>query len=292
MPKLDNEHQYCIICGHDELIPLERYKSAHLCQCLRCNLIFSDLKPSSQEIETLQKQIKWKDHITEDAYRRYTHILDRFEHFRKNNRILDLDCSHGEFLEMAKERGWEVYGTADTKEALEICRAKGLEMYAGALQTEVFQDEYFDIVCVRNVLEHITNPNEELTKINRIIRSGGLAYVTTPNFNSYLRYRLKEKYSIISYPLRLVYYTRGPLKRLFRQNGFKVLETESTGVSISKRKIIRARTKVPITEESDFIEWEENGKESKYSRFQRRNLSPIFSFFGIGDFLKGWFTKP
>lgn len=292
MPKLDNEHQYCIICGHDELIPLERYKSAHLCQCLRCNLIFSDLKPSSQEIETLQKQIKWKDHITEDAYRRYTHILDRFEHFRKNNRILDLDCSHGEFLEMAKERGWEVYGTADTKEALEICRAKGLEMYPGALQTEVFQDEYFDIVCVRNVLEHITNPNEELTKINRIIRSGGLAYVTTPNFNSYLRYRLKEKYSIISYPLRLVYYTRGPLKRLFKQNGFKVLETESTGVSISKRKIIRARTKVPITEESDFIEWEENGKESKYSRFQRRNLSPIFSFFGIGDFLKGWFTKP
>lgn len=292
MPKSDNEHQYCILCGNDELIPLEQYKAAYLCQCLRCNLVFSDQRPSTEEIEVLQKQKKWKDHITEDAFRRYSHILDRFEHFRKNNCILDLDCSHGEFLEMAKERGWEVYGTADTKEALELCRSKGLEMYEGAFNTENFEEERFDVVCMRNVLEHVIDPNEKIKQIRRIVRSGGLVYATTPNFNSFLRFRLKEKYSMISYPLRLVYYTRGPFKRLFKQNDFKVLETEAAGVSFSKRKIVRAKTQIPITEESDFIEWEENGKESKASRFQRRNLSPVFSFLGIGDFLKGWFVKP
>lgn len=292
MPKQDTEHLYCILCGNDELIPLERYKEAYLCQCLNCNLVFSDQKPSQEEIELLQTRQKWKEHITEDTQRRYSHILDRFEHFRKNNRLLDLDCSHGEFLEMAKERGWKVYGTADTTESLEICREKGLEMYEGSLKTEIFAEESFDIVCMRNVLEHLVHPNEEIQKIRRIVRSGGLVYVTTPNFNSFLRYRLKEKYSIISYPLRLVYYTRGPFKKLFRQNDFKVLETEATGVSFSKRKIIRARKQIPITEESDFIEWEENGKESRFSRFQRRNLGPVFSFLGIGDFLKGWFIKP
>lgn len=292
MPKQDKEHLYCILCGHDELIPLERYSKAYLCQCLKCNLVFSDQKPSREEIDLLQIKRKWKEHITQDTQRRYAHILDRFEHFRKNNRILDLDCSHGEFLEMAKERGWKVYGTADTEESLELCRSKGLEMFEGSLNTAIFAEDSFDIVCMRNVLEHIVNPNEELQKIRKIVRSGGLVYVTTPNFNSFLRYRLKEKYSIISYPLRLVYYSRGPFKRLFRQNDFKILETEATGVSFSKRKIVRARTQVPITEESDFIEWEENGKESWFSRFQRRNLSPVFSLFGIGDFLKGWFIKP
>lgn len=292
MPDLNSEYLYCILCGNDELIPLERYKDAHLCQCLKCNLVFSTQQPGSEEIEVLQKQKKWKDHITQGAYRRYSHILDRFEHFRKNNRILDLDCSHGEFLEMAKERGWKVYGTADTKEALELCRNKGLEMYEGSFNTEIFAEESFDIVCARNVLEHLTNPNEEVSKIRKIIRSGGLLYVTTPNFNSFLRFRLREKYSIISYPLRLVYYTRGPFKRLFKQNDFKVLETEASGVSISKRKVLRARIQPPITEESDFIEWEENKKESWFSLFQKKNLNPVFSFFGIGDFLKGWFIKP
>lgn len=291
MPNLENEHQYCILCGNDELIPLERYQAAHLCQCLKCHLVFSIRKPTLEQIELLQKRKKWKEHITHDAHRRYSHILDRFEHFRKNNRILDLDCSHGEFLEMAKKRGWEVYGTADTQEALELCKEKGLEMYEGALKTEIFAEESFDIVCMRNVLEHVSSPNEEIQKIHRILRTGGLLYATTPNFNSFLRFRLKEKYSIISYPLRLVYYTRRPFKRLFRQNNFKVFETEASGVSISIRKIALAKKQVPITEESDFIEWEEGGKESWFSRFQRRNLSPIFSFFGIGDFLKGWFIK-
>lgn len=292
MPKLSSEHQYCILCGNDELIPMERYKAAHLCQCLKCHLVFSSQQPTSNEIELLQKSKKWKDHITDDAYRRYTHILDRFEHFRKNGRILDLDCSHGEFLEMAKERGWAVYGTADTKEALELCRSKGLEMYEGAMNVEIFAENSFDIVCARNILEHITNPNEEIKKIKRIIRSGGLLYVTTPNFNSFLRFRLREKYSIISYPLRLVYYTRRPFKRLFKINDFKIMETEASGVSISKRQIARAKSTVPITEESDFIEWDEGIKESWFSRFQKKNLNPIFSFFGIGDFLKGWFVKP
>lgn len=292
MPKLENEHQYCILCGHDELIPLERYKKAHLCQCLRCNLVFSDVKPSANEIKELQTQQKWKEHITEDTRRRYSHIFDRFEHFKSNNRILDLDCSHGEFLEMAKERGWDVYGTADTEKSLEICRSKGLEMYEGALNTDIFADDSFDIVCMRNVLEHVTNPDEEIKKIWRIVRSGGLVYATTPNFNSYLRYRLRERYSIISYPLRLVYYSRSPFKKLFKQNNFKVLETEASGVSYSKRKIAMAKSQVPLTEESDFIEWEESGKETKFSRFQRKNLGPVFSFFGIGDFLKGWFVKP
>lgn len=290
MPNSNREHLNCILCGHDELLPLERYQNAFLCQCLKCDLIFSDQKPTADEIEKLQKRIKWKDHITPEAYKRYSHILDRFEHFRSNGRILDLDCSHGEFLEMAKERGWNVVGTADTKEALEICKSKGLEMIEGALNLETFEEGSFDIVCARNIIEHSQTPNEVVQKIHRILRSGGLAYVTTPNFNSFLRFRLKEKYSIISYPLRLVYFTRPTFKKLFKQNDFKILETEATGVSISKRKLAQAKSQAPLTEESDFIESNEN--ESWFSKFQKRNLSPVFSFFGIGDYLKGWFIKP
>lgn len=291
MQNSKGEHTHCLLCGSDELIPMDRYSAAHLCQCLKCDLVFSALIPTSKAISELQTNQKWKEHITIDTKRRYEHLLDRFEHFRKNGRLLDLDCSHGEFLELAKSRGWEVYGTADRKDALELCRSKGLEMVEGALHLEGFDENFFDIVCGRNILEHIPNPNEEIRKIRRVIRSGGLMYVTTPNFNSYLRYRLREKYSMISYPLRLVYYSRSTFKRLFKQNGFKTLETEASGVSVGKRKVTRARIALPLTEESDFIEWDEK-PESWFMRYQRKNFAPVFSFFGIGDILKGWFIKP
>lgn len=285
------EHLHCILCGHDELIPLERYKSAHLCQCLKCNLVFSTNKPTAEEIDLLQKNIKSKDRITKDVYKRYSYILDRFENFRKNNRLLDLDCNHGEFLEMAKERGWKVFGTSDTEESLSTCREKGLEMYKGSLNLEHFEENYFDVICARNILEHITEPNIALTKINKIVRKGGVLYVTTPNFNSYLRYRLKEKYSIISYPLRLVYYSKKPFKRLFKQNGFKVLETEAPWVSISKIFLSRAKTQTPITEKSEFSEEDKEILEGRFYRLLKIILKPLLSFLGLGDYLKGWFIK-
>lgn len=289
MPNL--EHLHCIVCGHDELIPLDRYKSAHLSKCLNCNLVFSTTKPSTEEIELLQKNIKSKDRITKDAYKRYSYILDRFENFRKNNRLLDLDCDHGEFLEMAKERGWEVFGTSDTEESFNACSERGLDMYLGSLNLEHFEENYFDVICARNILEHIIDPNKKLSKINTILRKGGVLYATTPNFNSYLRYRLKEKYSIISYPLRLVYYTRKSFKRLFKQNGFKALDTKAPWVSISKTFVSKAKTQTPITEKSEFNEEDKGMLNWRYYRFLKKLLNPILSLLGLGDYLKGWFVK-
>ncbi|MCO5258662.1 MAG: class I SAM-dependent methyltransferase [Crocinitomicaceae bacterium] len=286
-----NEILHCIVCGHNELMPLDRYKKAHLCMCLNCNLVFSTLKPNKEEIEHLQKQVKSKDPITKDSIKRYNHILDRFESYRKNNRLLDLDCNHGEFLMMAKERGWYVYGTSDTEESFETCANKGLNMHFGSLKLENFEDNYFDIVCARNILEHITDPNEEVKKIKRIIRKKGLLYATTPNFNSYLRYRLKENYSLISYPLRLVYYSRKPFKKLFKQNGFRVLETEDPWVSISSIFVTRAKTQVPLTEKSEFNDEDKSLLGRRYRKFVKRTLGPVLSFLGLGDYLKGWFVN-
>lgn len=288
---INSEILHCVVCGHNELIPLDRYKDAHLCQCLNCSLVFSTQKPSHEELENEQKKLKRKDRITKDAIKRYHHILDRFEGYRKNNRLLDLDCNHGEFLQMAKERGWYVYGTSDTEESYNECVEKGLNMFKGSLKLDDFEDNYFDVVCARNILEHLTEPNEEIKKIKRIIRRKGLLYATTPNFNSYLRYRLKEKYSLISYPLRLVYYSRKPFKRLFRQNGFKVLETEAPWVSISNIFVSRAKTQVPLTEKSEFNEEDKNLLGKRYRRFIKRTLNPVLGFLGFGDYLKGWFVK-
>jgi 2-polyprenyl-3-methyl-5-hydroxy-6-metoxy-1,4-benzoquinol methylase len=66
-------------------------------------------------------------------------------------------------LEVAKRKGWEVYGTEYTDEAVAICAAKGINMIKGKLNPAHYAAESFDIITSFEVIEHINNPNEELS---------------------------------------------------------------------------------------------------------------------------------
>ena len=282
-------HENCIICGSADLLPLERYNKMYLWQCLECDQVFSVRIPTEDEIARLQTPFKKKDRITSNSLRRYSSILDRFEKFRQTNCVLDVDCTHGEFMALAKDFAWDVYGTADTEQAIASCESKGLKMHLGSYDFTHYPDEYFDIICLRNVLEMHLNPLEIIEQAKRTLRKGGVIYVTTPNFNALLRYRLGERYILFNYPLRLTYYTKKTLRKVFKMQGFKVFETETTGIPLSARKFAGATQNVPQTEESqDKII---NHKESWFMRSRSMAVNSVLSFFGLGNFIKGWFVK-
>ena len=116
------------------------------------------------------------------------------------------------FFEIASKRGWEVYGTEYTKDAINICKSKGINIQEGKLNPQNYLVEEFDVITSFEVLEHINNPIEEISNFYKILRKGGLVYLTTPNFNSVSRFYLKSDYNIITYPEHLSYYTTRTLK--------------------------------------------------------------------------------
>ena len=124
------------------------------------------------------------------------------------------------------------------------------------------------------------------------MRKGGLVYVTTPNFNSLLRYRLKEKYNVIAYPEHLSYYTPKTLKKVFRNAGFKTQKIQSTGISLSRLKSSKGKsTEAPISEHST-DETLRNQAESKwYFKIAKNIVNSALTATGKGDSLKGWFIK-
>ena len=61
-------------------------------------------------------------------------------------------------------------------------------------------------------------------------------YLTTPNFNCYLRFHLKADYNVIVYPEHLTYYTKRTLKKILREQGFKAVKVLTTGISITRLK--------------------------------------------------------
>jgi 2-polyprenyl-3-methyl-5-hydroxy-6-metoxy-1,4-benzoquinol methylase len=224
--------------------------------------------------------------------KRYNELLDKFESYRKNNKILDLGCGLGFFLEEAKKRGWEVFGTEIGDIQAKTCIKKGIKIYNGIIDISDFDAEMFDVVTSIEVIEHINNPNIELNTINYILRKGGLAYITTPNFNSLLRFKLKSSYNVINYPEHLSYYTPNTLNKLFSNHGFKALKIQTTGISLTRFKTSSGKSSQKIISPKSDDERIRNKIDNRwYLSKIKKIINNTLTILGKGDTIKGFFIK-
>ncbi|MFA6537249.1 MAG: class I SAM-dependent methyltransferase [Patescibacteria group bacterium] len=113
----------------------------------------------------------------------------------RGKKILDLGCGNGLFLYNLQKYGkFEVCGVEMSDFAAEQARTKlGLDVRTGTLANNVFLDNFFDIITLNHVLEHLPNPREILLELKRILKSGGVIMLTTPNAKSFLA-RIFGKY--------------------------------------------------------------------------------------------------
>lgn len=288
MPQQTN----CIICNSDKLTTLLGYEKAHLCQCDSCDLVFARKTPSAEELNTYYKNYGTNNYLSPLTIKRYNELLDTFEHFRKTSKILDVGCGIGYFLIEAKKRGWEVYGTELSIESADICLDKGINIEKGVLNAENYEPQMFDIITSFEVIEHINNPLIELEHFNAILRRGGLVYVTTPNFNSMLRYRLKAAYNIITYPEHLTYYTPKTLQTVFELSGFEKLKIETTGISLTRLRTSTGKSNQEIISAKSDDEKIRNRMDNKrHLKFMKKVINSTLTVLGLGDSLKGWFMK-
>jgi 2-polyprenyl-3-methyl-5-hydroxy-6-metoxy-1,4-benzoquinol methylase len=285
-------HNACLVCGSMKLTKLKGYEKTYLCKCGSCNFVFAQKIPTLDELEKHYEGYGRNDYLSPITIKRYHEILDRFEPFKKSGKLLDVGCGIGYFLEVAKSRGWEVYGTEFTDEAIEICQSKGISMKKGILNPNDFELESFDIITSFEVIEHINNPREELANFYKLLRKGGMVYVTTPNFNSLLRYRLKSNYNVIVYPEHLSYYTPKTLKKVYNLSGFKTRKVEATGISLTRLKTSKGTSNQELISETSDDEVLRNKFESKwYLKAAKNTINGVLTFLGKGDSLKGEFIK-
>lgn len=286
---MNNLHTSCLLCQSKDLHPLpEAYEHAYLVQCNSCGLVFGSRIPTQEELQAHYAQYPRNTSISPVTVKRYEALLEKMEPWRKTNKILDVGCGDGHFLETAKRKGWDVYGTEFTDEAIASCRAKGISMFKGSIQDYDVTD-HFDVITSFEVLEHINDGREHVRKIHSLLRPGGLFYFTTPNFNSLSRKRLGGKWNVIEYPEHLTYYTASTITRLLAEAGFKKLGVLTTGFSPQRFQLSKGTaTRSGNSDESLRIAIEEKA----HLRFAKNVANGLLNLFRAGDTLKGFFTKP
>ncbi|MEP7128066.1 MAG: class I SAM-dependent methyltransferase [Chitinophagales bacterium] len=288
----ESKHERCLLCNNPALKALARYSMHHLVECEHCGFVFAGMIPDTSTLLRHYEGYGRRNYLSPITVKRYRELLVEFEKFRNQNRIIDVGCGIGFFLDVAKETGWNVFGTEYTDEAIRICREKGISMQQGVLNAGNYEPGSFDVITSFEVMEHINNPVEEVQKFQVLLRTGGLVYVTTPNFNSLSRLLLKEKWNVIAYPEHLSYYTTTTLKKLFKDAGFSVFKIQTTGVSITRAKTSLSISKQAfVSATSDDEKLRRTIESSRLMRNLKSAANKTLSLFNSGDTIKATFIK-
>jgi 2-polyprenyl-3-methyl-5-hydroxy-6-metoxy-1,4-benzoquinol methylase len=288
----NREHKNCLICQGFDLKPLTGFEQHHLTKCGSCGFVFCKPIPTQEELNMVYEGYGRNDYLSALTIHAYERVLDSLEPYRKTNKLIDVGCGIGYFLEVAKKRGWEVYGTEFTEEAVGICEAKGAQMRLGVLNPDNYEAESFDVVCSFEVIEHINNPREELVNFHKLLRKGGVVYCTTPNFNAVERYMLGADWNILGYPEHLAYYSPKTLKQVFKESGFSPKKVLATGVSLTRIKKSQGRSdQATISATSDDEKLRNQIAGNPLLGMAKDILNWKLTLFGVGNSLKGWFVK-
>lgn len=95
--------------------------------------------------------------------------------------ILDVGCGTGKNLEELLSFG-KVYGIDSSSDAIRFCKKRILtNIYLRHSHQTKFKNNYFDIVLLLDVLEHV-DENPTLKEIHRILKPNGILILTVPAY--------------------------------------------------------------------------------------------------------------
>jgi 2-polyprenyl-3-methyl-5-hydroxy-6-metoxy-1,4-benzoquinol methylase len=164
---------------------------------------------------------------------RWENLYRNFRKFKKKKTILDIGCGWCQSLIYFKKKGYDCYGFDPSKEAVEYGVKNKINVkHAGIDEIKIFGNKKFNIVTLLNVLEHLIDPVEALSKIKNILNKKGLLVIDVPNdFNDFQLAGRKlhdlPKWWVVP-PRHLNYFSKDSLVKLLKSLGFKILHTESS----------------------------------------------------------------
>lgn len=137
----------------------------------------------------------------------------------KGSKILDLGCGRGEFLRGFIRCGLNGYGVDQSFIAKSVCPEA--EILQSDLENEPlpYDDNSFDVIFSKSVLEHFYYPEKLVTEIYRVVKPGGLVITMVPDWESVYK-TFYEDYT------HRTPFTANSLKDIFLINGFDDVKVE------------------------------------------------------------------
>lgn len=159
------------------------------------------------------------------------------------SRLLDVGCAAGFFLDVATKE-FEVEGIEISKWAADLA-SKNHIVHRKPLSQLDF-NERFDVITMFDVIEHFSNPAEEIAAANRALKPGGLLFIHTGDVASLAARILRKKWWWYQ-GMHLQYFSRDSLDSLLTRHGFAIVEHRLRPVYFSLKSLAHSFARYPMT---------------------------------------------
>lgn len=161
----------------------------------------------------------WKRRLN----RFYAKLVERFH--ESAGALLDVGCGDGSFMSYMSALGWDVFGVETNKDIVndisEEVRRK-IRFVAMGLDEARFEDDLFDVVTLWNVFEHISDSDNLLNTIKKILKANGLLVMQVPNIESLEARIFKANWVHLDPPRHLHHFSPATLTSVLSKNNFKI----------------------------------------------------------------------
>lgn len=239
MSEVAQDTRPCPLCGGAGLTPAFY---PPLVRCGDCGLVFRNL-PHIQERVREEFDDRYRRPEDEQQIQDRRRLLHR-EFLAKHrpapgrNRLLDVGCGTGQFLLLARAKGWDVVGIEIARAGVEAARRAGLTVHLGSLTTLALSESSFDLITFWNVLDFVPDPMEQARAAHRILAPGGVLVARVvnlvPHAALYRMSRLLRRWPRLAASLAKQYFfsqvsfNARTLRRTLERAGFETIEVANS----------------------------------------------------------------
>ena len=259
------EYVRCPLCGGNDYRVLSVQDDVYgVVRCRVCGLCYLNPRPTREQITAIYKKEYYFDHKVgysdylgtyarfRELYRQiFQERLEAISRFKQSGRILEVGCAYGLLLDFFREHGWEAYGIEISSESASYARdVLGLEVQVGPLESGRFPADFFDVILMLDVIEHLPDLRSAFKVVRQALKPDGILVAQVPfelfHWEKILLAILagKKPGSIEpdAVPAHLYFFSPRTLRLILKKFGFEVIRRESGNYGRIRERIFPPST--------------------------------------------------
>lgn len=209
-------------------------------QCRHCQLVWLSPRPTKQTLDRYypqsysafkpQQKINKFQRLIRQIIKDYP-LLSRFLvkdqlfFWKGKGKLLDVGSGSGHYLRILQSWGWQTYGVDINKDAVSKAKRVGIKnIYRGNIHSVHFKNNYFTLVRLSHVLEHVQSAKKELREVKRILKPHGHVVIMLPNIDSFFFKIFRSYWFPLEAPRHFYQFSPATITKLLTLTGFRDIE--------------------------------------------------------------------
>lgn len=146
--------------------------------------------------------------------------------FRAEQKILlDVGCGTGDFLKVAKDNNWTIFGIEPNESARAIANQKTDNSVFDVEHLLKLESNSFDVITLWHVLEHLPNLEDHIAAFESLLKPNGRLVIAVPNYKSHDALHYKNFWAAFDAPRHIWHFSKTAISKLVEQQNMNVERT-------------------------------------------------------------------